>query len=66
MPSSIQKQAGIKTGDRLLFQAFPNTITITAVSRAYNPTKSELALIRKGEADIARGDFITLTYVALK
>lgn len=29
-------------------------------SHEYKPTKSELAAIRKGEAEIARGEFVTL------
>jgi len=29
--------------------------------RTYKPTKAELAAIRKGEAEIARGEFLTLT-----
>ncbi|HEV1287643.1 MAG TPA: hypothetical protein VNU44_20130 [Bryobacteraceae bacterium] len=28
--------------------------------RTYKPTKAELAAIKKGEAEIARGDFLTL------
>jgi predicted transcriptional regulator len=28
--------------------------------RTYKPTKAELAAIRKGEAEIARGEFVTL------
>jgi predicted transcriptional regulator len=27
----------------------------------YKPTKAELAAIRKGEAEIARGQYVTLT-----
>jgi predicted transcriptional regulator len=29
--------------------------------RTYKPTNAELAAIRKGEAEIARGEFLTLT-----
>jgi hypothetical protein len=29
--------------------------------RTYKPTKGELAAIRKGEAEFARGEFVTLT-----
>ena len=62
VPSSVQRQAGIKQGDRLKFKASPRSITITAVpSRTYKPTKAELAAIRKGEAEIARGEFVTMT-----
>jgi predicted transcriptional regulator len=62
VPSSLQRQAGIKSGDRLQFKVSPHTITITAVEPpTYKPTKAELAAIRKGEAEIARGEYVTLT-----
>jgi predicted transcriptional regulator len=62
VPSSVQRQAGIKKGDRLKFKVSPRSITITAVpSPTYKPTKAELAAIRKGEVEIARGEFVTLT-----
>lgn len=62
VPSSLQRQAGIKTGDRLEFRVSPGTITITTATRStYKPTKTELAAIRKGEAAIANGDYVTLT-----
>ena len=62
VPSSLQRQAGIKTGDRLEFRVSPGTITITTTARpAYKPTKAELAAIGKGEAAIASGDYVTLT-----
>jgi predicted transcriptional regulator len=62
VPSALQRQAGIKTGDRLQFKVSPGTIMITAISQAaYKPTKAELAAIRKGEAAIARGDYVSLT-----
>ena len=39
----------------------PRTITITAAPvRTYKPTKAELAAIRNGEAEIARGEHVTL------
>lgn len=61
VPASVQRQAGIKQGDRVKFRASHRTITITAVpSPTYKPTKAELAAIRKGEAEIARGEFVTL------
>ena len=60
VPASVQRQAGIKQGNRHKFTASRRTITITAVpSPTYKPTKAELAAIRKGEAEIARGEFIT-------
>jgi len=62
VPPSVQRQAGIKTGDRLEFRVSSGTITITAVeSSTYKPTKSELAAIREGEAAIARGEHASLT-----
>lgn len=62
VPSNVQRQAGIKKGDLLKFKVSPRSITITAVpSPSYKPTKAELAAIRKGEAEIARGEFVTLT-----
>ena len=61
VPASVQRQAGIKQGDRVQFRASHRTITITAVpSPTYKPTKAELAAIRKGEAEIACGEFVTL------
>ena len=61
VPPSLQRQAGIKTGDRLEFKVSPGTITITTAARpTYKPTKAELAAIRKGEAAIANGDYVTL------
>ena len=61
VPSSVQRQAGIRRGDRLEFKVSPRTITITTVEPpAYKPTKAELAAIRKGEGEIARGEYVTL------
>ena len=60
VPRSIRRQAGFKAGDRLEFQASGRSITITAVEPTYSPTKTEAAAIRKGEAEIARGEFVTL------
>jgi bifunctional DNA-binding transcriptional regulator/antitoxin component of YhaV-PrlF toxin-antitoxin module len=62
VPPSVQRQAGIKAGDRLEFRVSGPVITITATpQRTYKPTKAELAAIRKGEAAIARGDSVSLT-----
>ncbi len=62
IPLNIQRQAGIKSGDRLEFQVSARSITITAVQPpAYTPTKAEWTAIRKGEAAIARGDGAPLT-----
>jgi bifunctional DNA-binding transcriptional regulator/antitoxin component of YhaV-PrlF toxin-antitoxin module len=62
VPPSVQRQAGIRTGDRLQFRVSARTITITAVDASlYKPTRSELAAIRKGEAALARGQHVSLT-----
>jgi len=62
VPSSLQRQAGIKSGDRVVFTVTPRTITITAAPiRTYRPTKGELAAIRKGEAAVAHGEYVSLT-----
>jgi predicted transcriptional regulator len=34
---------------------------VVVLEPAYRPTKSEAAAIRKGEAEIARGEFVTLS-----
>jgi hypothetical protein len=61
VPSSLQRRAGIKSGDRVVFTVAPRTITITAApGRTYKPTKGELAAMRKGEAAIARGEYVSL------
>jgi bifunctional DNA-binding transcriptional regulator/antitoxin component of YhaV-PrlF toxin-antitoxin module len=62
VPTTVQRRAGIKKGDRLRFKVSRRTITITALPPSiYKPTKGELAAIRKGEAEIARGESVTLT-----
>ena len=61
VPASVQRRAGIKNGDRLKFNASPKMITITVDQEStYRPTKPELAAIRKGEAEVAKGEFVTL------
>jgi hypothetical protein len=61
VPSSLQRKAGIKSGDRVVFTATPRTITITAAPPpTYKPSKAELAAIRRGEAAIARGEYVPL------
>jgi len=56
IPTSVQRKAGIKAGDRLKFHTAPGTITITAVNQpTYKPSKAELVAIHKGEADIPAG-----------
>jgi len=61
VPVSVQRRAGIKSDDRLRFKTSRRTITITAIEEPpYKPTKSELAAINKGEAQIARGRFVAL------
>lgn len=62
VPPSLQRKAGIQLGDRLEFRVSSGAITITpARPTTYKPTKSELAMIRKGEAAIARGESVSLT-----
>ncbi|HEV2199279.1 MAG TPA: hypothetical protein VGR73_05630 [Bryobacteraceae bacterium] len=62
VPFALRRRARIKTGDRLEFKVSPRTIVITAISGPdYKPTKAELTAIRKGEAAIARGDYVSLT-----
>ncbi len=61
VPASVQRRAGIKAGDRLTFKVSSQTITITASAAPYKPTKSEWAAIRRGEAEIARGESALLT-----
>jgi len=61
VPPSVQRQAGIKVGDRLEFKVSSGRITITPAAKPlYKPTKSELAAIRRGEAAIARGEYVSL------
>jgi bifunctional DNA-binding transcriptional regulator/antitoxin component of YhaV-PrlF toxin-antitoxin module len=60
VPQSVRRRAGIKAGDQLEFKTSPRSITITALEPVYRPTKAEAAAIRKGEAEIARGEFVTL------
>jgi len=62
VPASVRRRAGIKAGDQVQFKVFSRTITITPVEPStYKPTKPELAAIRRGEAQIARGEYVTLT-----
>jgi bifunctional DNA-binding transcriptional regulator/antitoxin component of YhaV-PrlF toxin-antitoxin module len=62
VPPSIQRQAGLKSGDRLEFKVASRSITITAVEPpTYKPTKRAWAAIRKGEAAVARGESVSLT-----
>jgi bifunctional DNA-binding transcriptional regulator/antitoxin component of YhaV-PrlF toxin-antitoxin module len=63
VPSSLQRKAGIKPGDRLEFKVSPGTITITvrAFHETYKPSRAEFAAIRDGEAAIASGDYVTLS-----
>ena len=62
VPPSVQRRAGIKTGDRLKFRVSSGTITIEPAKPAtYKPTKSELAAIPKGESALASGEHVSLT-----
>jgi predicted transcriptional regulator len=62
VPRRLQQKAGIKEGDQLKFAVARHTITSTVVDRpSYHPSRAELAAMRKGEAAIARGEYVTLT-----
>jgi bifunctional DNA-binding transcriptional regulator/antitoxin component of YhaV-PrlF toxin-antitoxin module len=62
VPPSVQRRAGIRAGDRLKFKVTQHAILITPVeSPVYRPSKTELAAIRLGEAEIARGEYVTLS-----
>src|ERR1039457_5514401 len=62
VPPSVQRRAGIKTGDRLRFKVTEHVIVITPVEPpTYEPSKTELAAIHRGEAEIARGEYVTLS-----
>ena len=60
VPASVRRQARIKAGDQLEFNASRGTVTITASQPTYRLTKAELFAIRKGEAAIANGEYATL------
>ena len=61
VPASVRRRAGIKAGDQVEFRVSARTITITTKKASnYRPTKSELAAIRKGETELARGESVTL------
>ena len=61
VPAGVRRRTGIKAGDRIEFKVSPRTITITAApQRLYKPTKAELAAMKRGEAEIARGEYVTL------
>jgi bifunctional DNA-binding transcriptional regulator/antitoxin component of YhaV-PrlF toxin-antitoxin module len=63
-PPSVRRRAGIKAGDRLDFKASQRTSIIIAIKPpTYKATRADLAAIRKGEAEIARGEYATLTEV---
>ena len=62
VPASVQRQSGLKSGDRLKFDVAPRSITITVVDPpACKPTRAELAAIRKGEQALACGESVSLT-----
>jgi bifunctional DNA-binding transcriptional regulator/antitoxin component of YhaV-PrlF toxin-antitoxin module len=64
VPPGVRRRAGIKAGDQIEFKASRGVITISAVEpQTYKPSRSELAAIRKGEAQIARGEYLTLADV---
>ncbi|MFN0171547.1 MAG: hypothetical protein ACKV22_34450 [Bryobacteraceae bacterium] len=63
VPVAIQRRAGIAAGDQVEFKVTRGAIIIETVPEpsSYKPTRAELAAIRKGEAQIARGEHSTLT-----
>ena len=62
IPEKVQRQAGIKAGDRVQFKVSARTITITATpQKTYKPSKAEWAAIRRGEAALARGESVSLS-----
>lgn len=64
VPPSVRRRAGIKTGDRLKFEVTAHAIVITPIEPpSYVPSKSELEAIRKGEAEIARGEYVGLNEI---
>jgi len=60
VPSSVKRQARMKNGGKLQFNASPGIFTITSVQATYKPTKAELAMIRKGDETFAKGNHRTL------
>ena len=57
VPPSVQRQAGIKSGDRLEFTVSSGTIMIASAKPAtYKPTRSDAAATRRGQAALARGE----------
>lgn len=64
VPEAIQRLAGIKVGDRLEVKASARIITITDVGPRYEPTKTEWAAIRRGEAALRLGESVSLSDLA--
>lgn len=61
VPLAVQRRAGIATGDEVRFKVIGGKIVIEAVGHDVDkPTKTEIAAIRRGEAQIARGEQVTL------
>lgn len=62
LPVRVRRRAGLKLGDQVELKAVRGVVTITAklVEPTYKPTKAEAAAIRKGRAEIARGEYVTL------
>jgi len=61
VPASVQRRAGIRAGDQVEFKVTAKTITITAKrDRTHKPNLTELAAIRKGESQLARGECVSL------
>jgi AbrB family looped-hinge helix DNA binding protein len=61
VPASVQRRAGIKSGDRLEFKVDSGTIIIAPAKQpTYKPTRAEMAAIRRGQAAIARGETVSM------
>ena len=61
MTTLIQRKDPAKTGQNQSKMAVIVKPKTTAAQPTYRPTKAELVAIRKGEAAIAHGDYVTLT-----
>jgi predicted transcriptional regulator len=61
MPVVLKSNGDLKAGDRLEFRATQRAMTVKAVEPStYKATKAELAAIREGEAEIARGESVNI------
>ena len=67
IPETIRRRAGIAVGDQVVFKVSRGIITVASGaalvkdrSRAASPSKTELAAIRAGRAQIKAGEYVTL------